>query len=70
METLQSVLVWSVLLCSLLQYNNKKKEWQKVTPQTVSKNDTEAKHNPALRLQNICMMAKSTEKEILWSTEG
>lgn len=47
-----------------------KKEWQKVTPETVPKNDTEAKHNPALRLQDMCMMAKSTEKEILCSTEG
>lgn len=72
METLQSTLVWSILFCSLLQCNdcNKKKEWQEVIPQTASKNNTEAKDNPALPLQTMCMMAKSTEREMLCSTEG
>lgn len=38
--------------------------------QTVSKNDREAKDNPDLHLQIMCMIAKSTEKEMLCSTEG
>lgn len=43
-----------IIMSAIVMQNTK--EWQEVIPQTVSTNDTKAKHISALHLQSMCLM--------------